>query len=162
MYKQGGSMRAIIIFILVISANSIANIKTDNHSLQCNNICSDKNYFQFPEKLENQMLNRGKISFAFDSNMAHNQIPTIENYSNSMYIINPRELYSGRDYDSSSVVDSIRITKENGDVELKTYTYDSDGNRTSLLSENVFGNHRVNNVKSNCTYNSSGESTSCF
>jgi len=77
---------------------------------------------------------------------------SFENYSN--------RILKRVDFDSTSVVDSVIVTKENGDKEKHIYTYDSNGNTISELHESWDGSQWVNGARYTYTLDSNGNSTS--
>ena len=64
-----------------------------------------------------------------------------------------------QDFDSTSVVDSVIVTNENGDKEKHNYTYDSYGNMNLELIEDWDGNQWVSLEQYTYAYNSYGKMT---
>jgi len=83
-----------------------------------------------------------------------------EGVDKSVFENRSNQILKVRTFDSTSVVDSVIVTRENGDKGKYTYTYDSNGNTISELHESWEGSQWVNGARYTYVLDPNGNTTS--
>ena len=114
------------------------------------------NIYSQTERFDELLENRINKPLHNTHNDIMDDFPNSEKYENRTFVTMKKQVY-----DSSSVIDSVVSIQANGAKSKYIYIYDSNGNMTSELGEDLDGSQWLNNkYRITYTYDSNGNNTS--